>query len=437
MFDLVLIQVQAILRQVPQGDRWFVAYSGGMDSSVLLHLLYEIQKILPNLKLSAIHINHQLNPQADAWEKHCLWQCEQYQIPCVTTKIQVERGSGESLEAAARATRYLALQQRISKDAILCTAHHQRDQAETFLLQALRGAGVKGLASMPVVTPCGLGYLARPLLRCGYDAVLAYARENQLTWVEDDSNQNMALRRNALRHQVFPVIQQHWPAYSKTLARSAQLCAQVQTVLDFYMSQELENCRGHTIDSLSCKKLLSLPDDILRACLRAWIAKQGFSLPSHRLLQKIVTDVLLASAQTNPLLSWVGCEIRRYHDQLYIMRPLPSRVCQAVPWQLSMTCALPLGVLQTHRCLGAGLAPKFADEPLTIAFRRGGEKILFHNQHQRVKNLLRSLGVLPWLREFIPFIYLRDDLLAIGDIIIADRAQAAPEELGYQLQWLS
>ena len=211
---------------------YLVAFSGGMDSHVLLHLLTSLKQQNTELSVRAVHIHHGLQDVADSWPKHCQTICDGLAIQLDTFYLDLTLQPSESLEAVARQGRYQALQGALQKDEVLLTAHHQRDQAETLLLQLFRGAGVQGLAAMPAVTDFGKGLHIRPLLDESYQSLQAYAQQNKLDFINDPSNKDNSFDRNFLRNQILPQLREHWQGLDKTLSRAAHIQSETKTLLD-------------------------------------------------------------------------------------------------------------------------------------------------------------------------------------------------------------
>ena len=215
---------------MPAGRVW-IAYSGGLDSTVLLRAAAAVRERLPGA-LWAVHIDHGLHPDSGRWGEHCRVTCEDLAIPLLGRRVEVQPGRGESLEAVARAARYGEFSALLAPGDLLLTAHHQDDQAETLLLALIRGSGVHGLAAMPrgggpgawPAGPPPAGPRARPLEH--------YARTLGLTWLEDPTNREPAMDRNYLRNLVLPLMRERWPAVSATLARSAAHCAEAAVLVD-------------------------------------------------------------------------------------------------------------------------------------------------------------------------------------------------------------
>lgn len=296
-----------------------IAYSGGLDSHVLLHVMSQLKKNHPEIHIQAVHVNHQVNPRANEWEKHCEKICAELHIPIHIEKVDLNLKSGDSFEENAREARYSALQKYIDKNSILLTAHNLNDQAETFLLQALRGAGSKGLSAMPVKKKCGEGFLIRPLLSFSRDELEKYARENHLQWIEDDSNTDPRFRRNFLRHEIFPLLKKQYPAVLNNFARSATLLSEHEKIISDIAKQDYVLCREDA-KKLSREKLSKLSPERQRLVLREWFRENNHRMPNQKHLKHIQKDVLNAAPDAHPVFSLSHCTIKRDRFHLIFSR---------------------------------------------------------------------------------------------------------------------
>ena len=420
-----MLSLPDILHICPSTKRLWVAYSGGLDSHVLLHLLAQ-----SDLNLRAIHINHGLNSDADYWAEHCQNVCKALDVPCDVIKVTVDVAARESLEAKARTVRYQAIIDAIAPDDVVLTAQHADDQAETLLLQLLRGSGVAGLAAMPEMSRLDKGWLVRPLLAYTRVELYDYAQAANLKWIEDSSNADTRFDRNFLRHEVIPRLQQRWASLSHIISRAASHQAEANELIQDLAELDLQQCQGHTSDQLCLDNLSELSSARQSNVLRFWIKKLALPSPTTKQLQQILSNLMTAKADGQPLVSWQGAEIRRYRQHLFAMPPLPSST-QNIKWLFPTPLPrLPLGNLKVTQ--GKGLALPNGTE-LEIRFRQGGEVIRL-NKHQRVvKKLLQAAGLPPWQRQFIPLIYLDNILIAIPDIGVADGF--ITEENGWDIKW--
>jgi tRNA(Ile)-lysidine synthase len=364
--------------------------------------------------LMAFHVDHGLQAAATAWGEHCAQVCRALNVPFRLLPIDARPAPGESPEAAARRARYAALAAELGPDAALLTAHHRDDQAETLLLQLLRGAGPHGLAAMPAVSRLGQGWLLRPLLEVDRDELLAYARAHDLQWIEDASNQDIGFDRNYLRHRVLPLLRERWPAVNRTLARSARLCAETAAWLDEAAAADLAGVATDRPDRLAIPALQELSELHQRNVLRYWLRQLNLPIPDARQLQQILHDVLTAAADRNPCVHWPGAEIRRYRDGLYAMPPLrPHDARQRFIWRADAEGWSPLdmpgiGRLEWRETMDGGLrAEALAGGLLIVQFRQGGERFrpMDRAHSQELKKLLQQAGIPPWERDRLPLVY--------------------------------
>lgn len=392
---------------------YWVGYSGGLDSRVLLECCALLRQTFP-IKLKAVYINHGISPNAAHWATHCQAACDDLQIEfqAVSVSLNLEAGS---LEEVARDARYDVFANLMADDDMLLTAHHQDDQAETVLLQLCRGAGLKGLSAMPSLKPFAKGYQGRPLLSCPRTDLECFAKENALSWIEDESNADSSYSRNFIRNHILPLLKQHWAGAAKSIARSASHCSEAQQLLDGIASELLAQARGSKANTLSVSYLLELSLDQRRLVLRSWIAANEFLMPDAKKLQTICMDVLNAAADRFPLVCWSDVEVRRYQDDLYIMRALGSHDASAIfEWDLAEDLRLPSGQKLIDR---AGLS-MFVDS-VQIRFRRGGEVIKLPGRGTHtLKKMFQAWGVPPWERERIPLLFYGKELIAVVGYLI-------------------
>lgn len=418
----------------------WVAYSGGMDSAVLLHALVRIRGRL-GFALRALHVDHGLHPDSPAWSEHCSRTCEQLEVPLVTRSVEVAVGRGESLEAVARRARYQAMADLLGHGDLLLTAHHRNDQAETLLLALMRGSGLAGLAAMPLVMPLGAGRMVRPLLDQDRAVLLEYAVRLDLDWLEDSGNRDLRFDRNFLRHQVVPLLAQRWPSWSKSIARSAAHCAEAQGIIDLLAKDALTKAAGRRPGTLSIDRLLRLEPSLRKAVLRRWFGDRGLAPPDLRHLGRIVSEVMTARVDANPLVAWPGCEVRRYRDDLFAMTPLPPVPApDPIPWRKGVL-SLPgeLGRLEVLGTGGQSLDPqdlffdgldvRFAVEGLSCRRAAGGRR-------RSLKKLFQEAAVPPWVRPYVPLIFVRDGLVAVGDAWVC-HTDAAAGVRAFRISWKS
>jgi len=425
---------------VKPSDRLVAGLSGGVDSVVLLDILARVARKL-RCRLSALHVNHQLSPNARRWEAFCGRLCRARRIPFRSVKVDVQRG--DSIEAAARAARYAVFARQECEYIVL--AHHRDDQVETLLLQLLRGAGVKGLAAMPLLRIQDPGSripdpgILRPLLDVTREEILEYARDRGLEWVEDESNQDMYFLRNFVRHEVLPVIARRFPAYRATLARAAGHLAEAARVLDELASAD---AAGELADgTLSIAALRRLPPARGRNLLRYFLASRGVTMPGTERLDEALRQALTAKQDARVLVELGDFTLRRHAGRLHLVRArgVPPAHYEKL-WRGEKKMALPElgGVLTLARATGSGISlSRLGGGVVTIRLRRGGERLQPNCRRPRrsLKNLLQEARMPPWQREYIPLIFCGGKLVWAARIGVDCAFQAAAGEAAVEPTW--
>jgi len=408
------------VRGLPRPPRYWVAYSGGLDSTVLLHALVLLRDHL-QAPLSAIHLDHGLHADSTEWAAHCRRQCDILGVHLVDCRLDISRQRGVSLEAQARTARLEAFRRILGEDELLLTAQHRDDQAETLLLQLLRGSGLSGLAAMPTLSSLGNGYMARPLLGFSRKDLRVFARDRRLRWIEDPSNAETGFDRNYLRHRVLPIIAERWPAYAETLSRSARHCAEAQGLIDHLAHDDLEAVHGRASGTLSVSALRQAQPALCRALLRRWIRQQGFPVPDSRRLDQVLRTVLPARVDADPVVEWSGVQIRRYRDDLYVMTPLPPIPPSetALDWIEGVELVLPprLGKLRRYESSESAVRA-LSSSHWQVRFGVPGARCALASSELRksLKKHFQEVGVPPWLRPFLPMVYVEGELAWVGGI---------------------
>lgn len=370
-----------------KGKKLIIALSGGIDSVVLLHYLYAHY---PD-NLRAVHCNHHLSKHSTEWGEFCKDLCQKLNIPYSVFDIFIENES--NIEENARKKRYFSLSCDLNKNEVLCTAHHQNDQAETLLLQLFRGAGVAGLASMPRSKPLGKGIHYRPILDIEKSEIVQYAKDNRLSWVEDDSNANTNFRRNFLRLDIIPKLETAYKNLAKTLSRSAKhqsealQLTQALAEIDIQEQQLINN--DHR---LSTTRLMQLDAYRVKNVIRYQLSNLGFLAPSDKVMMQIL-DLLSAKEDANPLVCWDQFEVRRYQSQLYFINNNQPKNLEKCP-----------------------IHADFENLPnFSIRYRAEGQRIILPGKthSQSLKKVLQEAGIPPWERSSLKMYYIDDELRAM------------------------
>ncbi len=430
---------QPLLNRLPPAPSYWVAYSGGIDSHVLLHLLAARRAELPG-PLGAVHVNHQLQGPSGDWELHCRAVCEELEVDFHALRVAAQPRHGESPEAAARTARYRGLAGWLPCDAVLVTAQHLDDQAETLLLQLFRGAGSKGLAAMPERAQLGRGWLVRPLLDVRREAIRAYAKQQRLRWVEDPSNTDLRYDRNLLRQRVMPDLQRHWPGIARVLARAAAHQADQLELADTLAAMDLGDCGLKDARCLSLVSLAALSPTRQRNLLRYWIAARRLPLPPRAVLERIRAEILPSRSDASPLVHWCGAEVRRFRDRLYVMAPLPEPDdVSGRRWDLAKPLVLAGagGLLSAQPVAAGGLRSPAQGSRIEVRFRHGGETLQPAGRlhHHALKKLFQEWGVPDWERGRVPLLYIDNTLAAVAGLCVCEGFQADAAQPGLMLHW--
>ncbi|MEO8407516.1 MAG: tRNA lysidine(34) synthetase TilS [Oxalobacteraceae bacterium] len=394
-----------------------IAYSGGLDSSVLLYLAHAFS-IQYGCELYAFHVHHGISDNADDWLVHCEAQCRQLDVQFDAQKITVEKLTKSGVEEAARIGRYAALGALCRKHhaSILLTAHHQDDQAETVLLQLLRGSGVAGLSGMDIqnVAPDLLGdaslRMARPLLATSRAQLAAFADKNEIRFVEDESNSDLRYARNALRHTVMPALEQAFPGFQERLGRTAQHVQSAQRLLIVLAAQDLQDCQDG--DCLDVRQLRRLNPDRAYNLLRYWFGSRGVRMPSTAWLSEMLAQLLEAKDDSQLCVTHADCHIRRYRDRIFMTPKLDEAGLSVAPtpfrWSGELQIVFPAYSGVMHFDLSAqGIdADWLRNEMLTIRLRCGGErlKLAVNRPTKSLKYHYQAGNVPAWERMRLPII---------------------------------
>ncbi len=414
-------------------SRLVLAFSGGLDSTVLLHALASLQG-QHHIRLLAVHIDHGLQEDSANWSAHCKEAAQALGVDYLCKSVTVQLESGKGPEASARDARYGALHAELGLGDWLISAHHREDQAETLLLNLVRGSGPMGIAGIGAMRRFGPGWLARPLLETSREELLDYAERMGLKWLEDPTNVDRRFDRNFLRHDILPRLKSRWPDISARLLRSAGHAGEAAELLEDLADIDLEGLGGRP-DRLPIDRLIELSQARQRNLLRYSLKKLGLSTPTAMQLSRVLEEVIPARHDAQPLVSWPGASVRRYRNGLYL---LPENLVES-PATIQVSSAdVPLGpglgTLQFVHDAPRGMAERFWQAEVQVRFRQGGEGFQPEGQShtRKLKKLLQEEGVVPWMRDRLPLVYAGDELVAVGDLWIAAQAVAEP---GIAIRW--
>ena len=439
MFSPAELKLRLQMRlALPAEATIWIAFSGGLDSTVLLHAMAQLAAERHSYRLRAVHVDHGLHADSSGWSEHCRRQARSLQIELSSVRVDVTDIDELGLEAAARSARYHALRHIVGTGEYLFSAHHADDQLETMLLALMRGAGLAGLSAMPAIQPFGDAWLVRPLLDFTRAELEAWARAQHLAWLSDPSNDDLGLDRNLLRQKILAPLKQRWPAAAKTASRSAEHLQAAGRALEQLAALDAE---GAIIGPcLDVARLRRLDGERRRNLLRYWIRGRGARAPSTRKLSAIEHDMLAAAEDRVPCMGWDDWEIRRHGNRLYCERRLPAfDPEQSLQWRAGTTLTLPaqMGRLRLAPTTAAGLDAARLTEPLTVRFRSGGESLQVAGEgfHRKLKQLLQASAILPWWRARVPLIYSGEMLVAVGDLWIEAEFAARAGQPACTIVW--
>ena len=412
-----------------------VAFSGGLDSTVLLHAL-AANAAARARGLRALHVDHGLHPHSADWATHCAGVAARLDVPAERIAAAPIASAGTGIEQAARTARYSALAARLSPGDILAVAQHADDQAETVLLKLLRGAGPEGLGAMRMLRRFGSGHLWRPLLDLPRAILVEYAQRHGLRWIDDPSNDDTRLRRNFLRHEILPRMRHSWPDAQAAIAHSAHWARDAADFIEQEAVLALARLQRLDPATLDWSGWLALPAALRDPVLRLWLRSLRLAEPAHYHVVELERQLATAAADSAPCLRWDGCEVRRYRDLLYAM-PVAAPVPDG--WQADWSgaaLALPDGTRLQWQSVNA-TQPATIDVPLAVHYRRGGERLRpaggAHTRELRL--LLQEAGIPPWQRERLPLVRCGDELLFVADLFASAAGRALCERAGARVVW--
>jgi tRNA(Ile)-lysidine synthase len=420
------------LQHLPHTSRYWVGYSGGADSTALLQLMHDAQSHL-SASVEAVHFNHGLQDSAAQWQAHCEAFCQSLGIPFTAFRLDIGSHARASPEEAARTARYLGVARLLGPNDVFLTAHHADDQAETLLINLVRGGGVEGLAGIPPSRSLGEGWVARPLLDTTRDTLLDFLRSRGIEWLEDPSNTNTAFDRNFLRHRVFPLLEERWPGVRQSMARSARHArSNADALADLIREQSGADLQDP--HRMPVKALLSLEPNRQALVLRQWLRGHEVPMLPEARLAEFVEQLRRARPEARPEVKWDDWAIRRYRDALWLQPARALLPCAQTDWKKGAT--LSLGDDAGHYRLEG--PPVSIPANWRVSPRRPGDRLRPDEQgpSRKIKDMFQAAGVPPWLRLGIPVLYWDDVPVALGDWVLGHRLKRWLSERGLELVWI-
>ena len=415
-----------------------VGLSGGADSASLLAVAASLQGGFRGLTLRAVHVDHGLQAAAAAFREACVSLCAHCEVPLTTLSLTIQAPQGASLEAAARDARYAALAADLGPGECLLTAHHSDDQAETLLLQALRGAGLKGMSAMPMCRPLGRGWHLRPALEIPQGELKAGAPHLSGMCAADPMNEDVRFDRSYLRSRVWPLLEARWPGASTALARAARHAGEAQEMLEVRGAVDVSRLRDG--DALSVPGLRALSPQARINAVRFWLGEAAVEAPPAARLTEALRQMFDAQIDHLPAVVWGSHALRRYRQRIFLTAAYPPRLDGVFTWSVGSDAPLELGPeLGELRWVAQAGGLDAARLPHTVSVRRreGGEtlKPAARARTQTVQHLCQSQGVLPWRRDALPLVFADDVLIAIGDLWLDARLRVAAGTPGVAIRW--
>lgn len=408
----------------PNSTLW-LAYSGGLDSSVLLHILS--QRTLP---LKAIYVNHQLSSNSHQWQRHCESIASELNVPIICESVTV-KNCGRGIEHAAREKRYEVFSRLTKKNDVILFAHHRDDLVETVMFRLARGAGLNGLIGIKQQRSLGSATLLRPLLSYTKEEIQEYALTHGIRWVEDESNQDDVFDRNFIRNRILPLFRERWPQFASRVANASAWLSEAQSLLDDYADEDLIKIslrRERLGESINMDAFAQLSFVRQKHVIRRWCEKSAYSLPDTVVLESI-PDLVAARNDASPLISWGNCELRRYQSRIYLIPKLPHVESLDLLWSGAAPLALPDG-----GCLSS--LDYIENVALRVRYRRAGERCKPEGRRfsQSLKKLMQEYKLEPWLRDRAPVVCVGDEVLAVADLFSCIAAQGR-ESQPFRFQW--
>ena len=416
-----------------------VGFSGGLDSSVLLHgVLALVKKGLLQSQIKAIHVNHRQNSACNDWELFCNQVCAKYGVHLDVKAIEDFNHQSRNInENLLRQARYQAFSSAIDSENGLLLAHHKDDQLETLLLRLNRGAGIKGLSAMQKSRTIGAGHIYRPLLDFGRNSLEEFAKSEGLDWIEDSSNKDTSVDRNFLRHEILPRIESRWPNYRESWSKSLALLSEAYLTTESLAQDDIGALLEERSQALDISELIRLPSGRQRAVIKHWLLElKGIEIGWNQLFQ--IVDEFLPAAVASPTNFALGdYQVSSFRGLLYLVSTA-SPPLDDCPWNINEKQELALvnnGLLRATETLGEGISSGLVGN-LEVKFRTGGENFkIAGGRSKSLKQVLQEAHVEPWMRARTPLLFRDDELVCVVGIGVSDSVRVESGRKGYSISW--
>ncbi|KAF0752832.1 hypothetical protein FWK35_00016600 [Aphis craccivora] len=421
---------------------FLIAYSGGMDSTVLLYQLLKIKQTNDQIKIRAIHINHNIHTQSEKWQNHCIRTCKKNDIPLIIEKININ--ITKNIEEKLRIKRYNLIYNHLLNKEILLTGHHLNDQCETFFLSLKRGSGPTGLSSMSYETIFGKTKIVRPFLKITKKELEKWANLNKLTWIEDITNLNINYDRNFIRHKILPILEKKWPFFLKNCFRTTIICHEETKLKNIFLKEKIQKFL-HCNDSLKIENFKNLQEELCKSLIRYWISLKNVKLPSYKIIQRIYNEIVYNQKNANIKVTIEKNEIRSYKKYLYFIKITKSIKDMIVFWHdtnRKLTLPNNLGyIIKNNKEEGINIPIPKNNELINIRFQHKGKILIIGRQKRRnIKKIWQEHNIPPWLRNQIPLLFYNDQLIsALGVFVINQKIKNLKKnnQNTWNISWIS
>ncbi|BBI01107.1 tRNA(Ile)-lysidine synthase [Buchnera aphidicola (Nipponaphis monzeni)] len=427
--------IKHIFKYITFNSSILIAYSGGIDSTVLLHQFINLKKNNKNLIIRAIHINHNMDYNSDKWVQHCKEECKRHSIPIVIETITKKITS--NIECQLRTIRYTLIKKCILPQEVLVTAHHLNDQVETMFLALKRGSGPNGLKGITECSNLGHNKIIRPLLKVSKTTIQNWAKKKKLLWITDHSNNNIKYDRNFLRLKVIPIIDKRWPSFIKSCLTTANICKNTEVIVKNVAKNLLSK---YILNNLSLKvhEFIYIAEEYRNLILREWIYKITKKYISYKKIQKIYYEVINSKNEANPKLVFYKYQIRKYRNIIYCIPDIPLSLKNLIIFwhNPTQTLVLPfnLGKLTIHKYGNQMIQPN-KNDLINIRFQYQGKlSIVGRHKKRTFKKILQELSIPPWKREITPLLFYNNKFIsAIG--IFVNKQKLLKENKMWTICW--